>query len=326
MISVIIPTFNRSEFVIDALNSVANQSWSAIEIIVVDDGSTDDTVALVEQWVRSRPAVTVWLLRQPNRGVSAARNAGAAVARGEFLYFLDSDDLIHPQALETLAAPLLQGAAPYSLGHIHNVDLLGNPIGDLSEGISKQSDKHFASHWMTHASLYRRSTFTAVGPFDEGLLRGEDTEHHWRVVAIAGPGVLVNKYIGQRRIHNRGHLYIGRTATEGARDDLAAVRHFLEWADRGPLNPRGCQAPAIRLIVTAIRAGARRDWISHGEALSLIRRFGGRPTRASSIALRILNWRSPVIHSALAFLGEGAKWARPHRYSLQRKAKKIQTL
>jgi glycosyltransferase involved in cell wall biosynthesis len=307
---VIIPAFDRAGFIRDALDSVAAQTWPAFEIIVVDDGSTDGTADVVEAWARAHPALAVRLLRQANRGVAAARNAGVAAARGEYLYFLDSDDLIHPRALATLVAPLLHGSAPFSLAHIRNVDLSGKPAGDQSEGISRQSDNHFASHWMTHAALYRRATFAAAGPFDEQLRRAEDTQHQWRVAAVAGRGALVDRYIGLRRIHDRGHLCVGRTKAEGARDDLAAVRRFLEWADRGPLKARVARAPWIRLMIAAVRAGASRDWPVHREALSLLRRFGARRTRLAAMAVHILGWRAPPLHAALALMLEAAKRVR----------------
>jgi glycosyltransferase involved in cell wall biosynthesis len=326
LISVIIPTFNRAAFVTDALNSIAAQTWSALEIVVVDDGSTDCTAGVVDAWARSHPGLDVRLLRQPNRGVSAARNTGSAAARGAFLYFLDSDDLIHPHALETLVRPLLESDAPFSLAHIRNVDLAGKPTGDQSEGISRQSDNLFASHWMTHAALYRRSTLAAAGAFDEQLRRAEDTQHQWRVAAVAGRGLVIDRYIGQRRIHDRGHLCVGRTSSEGARDDLAAVRHFLEWADAGPLKATAAQAPRLRLIIAAVRAGANRDWGVHSEALSLLRRFGGMQTKTCQIALDVLGWRSPLIHAPLMFAVEVAKWVRERLHPVRSKTREIMDL
>lgn len=322
-ISVIIPTFNRAAFVTDALDSIAAQTWNAIETIVVDDGSVDDTADVVNAWIRSHPRHAVQLLRQPNRGVSAARNAGAAAARGDYLYFLDSDDLIHPRGLETLIGPLLQSDAPFSLAHIRNVDLAGRPTGDQSEGISRQSDDHFASHWMTHAALYRRSTVAAAGPFDEQLRRAEDTQHLWRVAAVAGRGILVDKYVGQRRIHDQGHLCIGRTATDGARDDLAAVRHFLAWADDRPLKTGAARAPTNRLIIAMVRAGACGDWTSHHEALSLLRRFEPRRTMASALLLHALGLRSPLTHALLARMLVVAKWIRARIHPVRPKTREI---
>lgn len=101
MVSVVIPTYNRSAFLKEAVDSVLAQTAAADEVIVVDDGSTDETPAVLKAFgphVRS--------LRQENAGVSAARNAGIRAARGEWLAFLDSDDLWRPRKLEAQLAYL----------------------------------------------------------------------------------------------------------------------------------------------------------------------------------------------------------------------------
>ena len=93
-VSVIIPTYNRSGMLAEAINSVLGQSFRDLELIVVDDGSTDDTPALLSQW-----AGRIETLRTGRHGVSAARNTGAARARGRWLAFLDSDDFWLPEKL-----------------------------------------------------------------------------------------------------------------------------------------------------------------------------------------------------------------------------------
>ena len=88
LVSVVLPTFNRREFLREALESVQDQSYSNLEVMVVDDGSTDDTGRMVEN---SFPLVRyTW---QENQGPAAARNRGIKMTRGEWLAFLDSDDL-----------------------------------------------------------------------------------------------------------------------------------------------------------------------------------------------------------------------------------------
>lgn len=93
-VSVIIPTFNRASFLKEALDSVLSQSYRDFELIVVDDGSTDSTRELVEGCQRSHlQSIKLIYIYQENQGVSAARNRGLKAARGEYIAFLDSDDL-----------------------------------------------------------------------------------------------------------------------------------------------------------------------------------------------------------------------------------------
>jgi glycosyltransferase involved in cell wall biosynthesis len=102
LISVVVPTFNRAGLVCEALDSVAAQTWRPIELIVVDDGSTDDTQQAIIRWQQRNQAddLSLTYLRQSNQGQNAARNAGIAAARGEYVAFLDSDDLYLPSKLE----------------------------------------------------------------------------------------------------------------------------------------------------------------------------------------------------------------------------------
>lgn len=93
LISVIIPVYNAESSIITTLNSVRNQTWQGrFEIIVIDDGSTDQSVEIVEKYQNHNPALNIRIIRQPNRGVSAARNAGLRIANGNFIALLDADD------------------------------------------------------------------------------------------------------------------------------------------------------------------------------------------------------------------------------------------
>lgn len=111
LISVIVPVWNVAAHVGACLRSLAAQSLPDFEAIVVDDGSTDDSLA------RARSAVAgdarFRFLEQPNRGLSAARNAGLAVARGAFVAFLDSDDRLAPDCLAALHGALAESGADW---------------------------------------------------------------------------------------------------------------------------------------------------------------------------------------------------------------------
>jgi glycosyltransferase involved in cell wall biosynthesis len=96
LVSAIIPCFNAERWISETLASLLAQTHPALEIIVVDDGSTDGSTGLVEEFVSEK----VRLLRQPNSGASRARNAGLAVANGEFIQFLDADDILAPNKIE----------------------------------------------------------------------------------------------------------------------------------------------------------------------------------------------------------------------------------
>ena len=109
-ISVIIPCYNCQEFISETLESLACQSYRDFEVICVNDGSTDETQSVLEAWQANRK-FEMHIVNQENGGVSRARNAGIVVASGEYITFLDSDDLYHPEFLNALFRAATQNNA-----------------------------------------------------------------------------------------------------------------------------------------------------------------------------------------------------------------------
>jgi glycosyltransferase involved in cell wall biosynthesis len=105
-ISVIVPAYNVQQFIDDCLHHIVEQMGPQHELIVVDDGSTDSTAARVEQVRAAHPQLRIVLQRQANQGISEARNAGLALARGDYIAFVDSDDRLLPGALAALDATI----------------------------------------------------------------------------------------------------------------------------------------------------------------------------------------------------------------------------
>lgn len=99
LVSVIIPVYNGAGFIVDALESVRHQVYSAWECIVIDDGSTDGTADIVADWVAATREVRVTCYSQVNKGLSAARNAGLSYAQGDYIQFLDADDVLLPEKI-----------------------------------------------------------------------------------------------------------------------------------------------------------------------------------------------------------------------------------
>jgi glycosyltransferase involved in cell wall biosynthesis len=256
-VSIVIPTYQRRDLVAGAVRSVLAQTYSDFELIVVDDGSvdgTDETLAALDCELR--------YLRQPNRGVAAARNAGVALARGSIVAFLDSDDRWLPDHLAVLTETFARQprAVLVSTSPRHRTEgraapddavllqplpacLYGNPVG-----------------WPSSIAV-RRADLVAVGGFDEQLPVGEGGEL-WARLAFRGPFGLL-----QRRT-----LVKGRTPdslVERWRDSGAFLNAFETTARRGAEQLdtltgsaaerlRVCAAGAVE-FVAALRALVRRD-------------------------------------------------------------------
>ena len=136
LVSVIIPAYNCERHVIDTLESIERQTLQDTEVIVVDDGSRDATLALVEEYAQTHPRVQV--LHQENAGVSAARNAGLAVARGTYLSFVDAEDTVPPEALGLLAQALETSDATLSIGVIREFSPILSHEFERTVALSRQ--------------------------------------------------------------------------------------------------------------------------------------------------------------------------------------------
>src|SRR5699024_1200447 len=100
LISVIIPIYNKEEYLDECINSVVNQTYKNLEIILVNDGSTDRSEVIINKWYKKDDRIV--FLNQENKGVSSARNKGISKANGEYVFFIDADDRLEDNALNLL--------------------------------------------------------------------------------------------------------------------------------------------------------------------------------------------------------------------------------
>jgi glycosyltransferase involved in cell wall biosynthesis len=168
-LSVIIPCYNAARFLPEAVASVLSQGYELLEILVVDDGSTDATPQ-----VAAGLAPEVRCLRQENRGPSSARNRALREARGELIAFLDADDLWPEGRLDLQVGRLLEDPAlDVVSGRVRYIQLPGGQIPDLRF----EGPDHTLPGIHIGAAVYRRRAFDVVGLFDETLRYSED--HDW---------------------------------------------------------------------------------------------------------------------------------------------------
>ena len=128
LITVIIPLYNHERFIRQAIDSVFQQTYPNIELIVIDDGSTDRSADVAEAAIHQQQTRMARLIRQKNRGPHEAMNAGLAAAKGDFLTFLNSDDFYHPERLSTCLAEMEKSNADCSLSYVHYVDENSQPL------------------------------------------------------------------------------------------------------------------------------------------------------------------------------------------------------
>ena len=187
-VSVIVPAYNVSKYIPEALASLEKQTFSDFEVLVVDDGSTDDTAAVVQKFCQRDTRFN--LLQKPNGGLSSARNYGIRHAKGEYIALLDGDDIYHRDKIATHVARLYDKpdvGVVYSAsqtirddGKPTFISLSGKPVH--SNPLLALLCKNFVGHGSN--AVFRRCLIDEVGGFDENLRSWEDVDLWLRIAAM----------------------------------------------------------------------------------------------------------------------------------------------
>lgn len=225
LLSVLIPVHNGQDYLAETIAGVLDLGVAQMEVIVIDDGSTDATPALVASF-----GDCVRYERQPQRGTAAARNRGLQLARGAFVGFLDADDLWTPGILRALH--LLSARPEFDIVH----GRLREFRGALDAGVG--GTLHFLTEPYRFINLgsaiYRRQVFDRVGCFDETLLFAEDHDWCLRAYEAAIPKLCIDDVILLYRIHERGLTY-GKNVRETGL--LRAQKRAIERRRAGRVMP-----------------------------------------------------------------------------------------
>jgi glycosyltransferase involved in cell wall biosynthesis len=237
LVSCILPVYNGERYLAAALDSIVAQTHRPLQIIVVDDGSTDGTPALA-----AGHPFPIRYHRQPNAGPAAACNRGLALAAGEFIAFLEQDDLWHSHKLA------------------HQLDALDrNPereycvteIQDFWESALDTERLAFAGHprgrpqpgYLTQSLLARRRLFERIGGFDEALRYAHAAEWFLRCRRNRVAGILLPRVLVHRRLHGQN---ASRTGLQQCHEEFLRLLHRHLAGQRG----EGCKEPALSAITT----------------------------------------------------------------------------
>jgi len=188
LVSVVIPAYNAGPYIEEALRSVLQQDYRPLEVIVVDDGSTDNTSGVARPF-----GPPVRILAQPHAGIGAARNAGVAAAQGRFLAFLDADDLWTPHKLSRQMSLLADD---------ESLDLVFGQVIEFRRAADGQvAESPAVSGLVPGAALMRRSLFDRVGWFRRDLRVGEFIDWCARARELSMKSAVLPEPVLRRRIH-----------------------------------------------------------------------------------------------------------------------------
>lgn len=278
LVSIIIPVYNREKMAADAVQSALNQTYPHIEVVVVDDGSTDRTYERLKTFL---PSIT--LIRQPtNRGQSAARNRGLSASKGRHVLFLDSDDVLVPGAvdkLKTALTPLEQDDPGWGVAYGKRLtcDESLNPLKTRSKVyFTGHILDRMLTHPLMHTGTYlvRKAAMEEIGGFREDLAVKEDLLVHLLLAArykfcfVDEPVVKYRRHRGDRARDNTDSII-----EQGTRH----LDRFFEChppADQIQMKRRSNAYAAEHLQIGKIawRSGLAGDYLTHWKALCTARK------------------------------------------------------
>lgn len=249
LVSILIPCYNAAPWIGETLRSALAQTWSRIEIIVIDDGSTDASLEIA----RSFSSARVQVIAQPNAGQCAANNHALRLAQGDYFEYLDADDLLHPEKIERQIT-LLQSCDPTCVASGAWARFFGQPAEAkfVPEPVWQDLDpvSWLVESWggggMMHGAawLVPREVAQRAGPFDEDLSLVNDFDYFSRVLLQSGDV----KFCGEAKTYYRSGLQDSLSARKSPRAWQSAFNAFT----RGTANllarensPRTRRAAAI---------------------------------------------------------------------------------
>ncbi len=208
LVSVIIPLYNGSQFIEETLDSALAQDYAPFEIIVVDDGSTDDGADIVKKY----PAPVRYLYRE-NQGNAAARNYGIRKGQGEFIALLDQDDLWEKHKIKTHVNYMLKNPEIYFT--IAHFKYFLSPGVERPAWLRENLIKNQHADYSPSSLVARKGIFDAVGYFNREFKTGSDSDWFFRARDMNIPMAVINEVLLYRRVHNSNQsIHVSQAHTE----------------------------------------------------------------------------------------------------------------
>lgn len=239
LISVIVPVYNRSIFIKECLNSIINQSYRPIELVLVDDGSTDNSNEILNTFKNQNESDSfqIKIISQSNSGAPSARNNGFKNSTGKYIQFLDSDDI------------LLKNKLQIQFDYIkkHNCDMVYSKAQHISENkellnffwgnkLSNTSDDYFNFSWQTMCPLYKRESINKIGLWDIKLNINQDWEYCIRTVLSGVKIEFHDEVLAYFRVHSKGNIGSGLDLSKIKGKELATTTVYQQLKERNLLD------------------------------------------------------------------------------------------
>lgn len=261
LVSVIVPVYNRENHVANALKSILKQTYSNLEIIVINDGSTDGTLSVIEKFERNNHGV-INIIDQNNSGQAVARNKGIKKARGRYVAFLDSDDTWHPEKLQ-MQIPLFRDNVGLVYSGINEVDSNGKIIRTVLPEVNMRGSIYYkllVRNRMTGGSVVLlRSALEKVGLFDPNLKAAENWDLWIRIArefAVDFVNLPLMNYLRHDGNMSANSMLMGRSTDE------LLKKHFPVKPETGDLLNAYNMAYANYYYSNGVKLFSNEDYLN----------------------------------------------------------------
>ncbi|MDX1993014.1 MAG: glycosyltransferase family 2 protein [bacterium] len=252
MISVIIPAYNAADFIGETLDSILRQTYQQFEVIVVDDGSTDNTVEIVKQYAAKDDRIR--LIQNDHGGACKARNTAIAAAKYPWVAAMDADDVMRADRFEKQIKAAEQNPEVVVWGsYLTQINIKGEPIGTIRVGPTSVEEFNAVDRTqhaivVTNSSaMFKRDVALQAGCYDERLVAAQDTEF-WDRMANYGPVVVIPEPLVSYRLHGQSisakkffkqrmlHDYvIARNKAKARGETITMEQYIADYNNKPPL-------------------------------------------------------------------------------------------
>ena len=297
MVSTIIPVFNRPVQVVEAVRSVLDQHYRPIEIIVVDDGSTDETYEVLQSLQAKNPKV-VRLLRTSNNGPGSARESGRKLAHGDYIQYLDSDDVLYPNKFKLQVEALRKNShCQVAYGKTVYRSIEGKSYSLHGKRTGERIDSMFplflsSRWWSTLTPLYLRSLCDKAGPWMD-LRQEEDWEYDSRIASLRPGLCYVDEAVCEVRDHFDQRLSKYQITRKDKFADAAKARQLIyENATRAGFDHSYPEMQAFSRSVFHLsrQCGALGLKQEAANLFALSKKSSGKPYQWDYVLYRLLAW------------------------------------
>jgi glycosyltransferase involved in cell wall biosynthesis len=262
-LSIIIPVHNRADLLAEAIDSIIAQGLDFYEIIICDDGSTENIEAACDRFKLPKEQ-PVFSRTEESHGAQVARNRGLSLAQGEFIMFMDSDDAVAENGLAPLIEALQADAdLQYAYGKVSRVNETLGPIADdvpVGAFFPDTPSEIAGYHWHTMGAIYRKPYLEIVGPWNVEMTGSQDWEYQARVKLAGGKRVFVDSMVGYWRQHGGDRVGAAKFRPDYVKSVMIGCDSILHAArDKGRCDLGLEKRLAKRLVVHALEWGANNQ-------------------------------------------------------------------